>query len=154
LAVRLENYNGDPRIVLVIDAVNQLTEAPDLSWLPHRLGRQVRFILSCVADPSLPADSREARLVTGLRTRRPEPAWVDLRPLAEGDVRQIVVDFLHEYCKELDREPIDVICRMGQARNPLYLLVMLNELRALGGNDMNRIVPELVAAMRQKYPDA
>jgi hypothetical protein len=89
-----------------------------------------------------------------LRSRRPEPRWVDLRPLDEADVRQIVVSHLREYCKELDREPIETICQMDQARNPLYLLVMLNELRTLGGNDMNRIVPQLIAEMKRKHPDA
>jgi hypothetical protein len=33
---RVETYAGDRRIVLLIDAVNQLTDGHDLSWLPRR----------------------------------------------------------------------------------------------------------------------
>ncbi len=56
-------------------------------------------------------------------------------PLTEPDIRAVVVEYLREYCKELDKQHVDTICRTPQARNPLYLLVMLNELRLFGENE-------------------
>ena len=38
------------------------------------------------------------------------------------------------------------IVRLQQAKNPLYLLIMLNELRLLGGDDLNHEVPQLLAS--------
>src|SRR5262249_13897710 len=79
--------------------------------------------------------------------------WVGLGPLDPQDVRQIVVEYLREYCKELDEEHIAAICRTDQARHPLYLLVMLNELRMLGGERLNELVPLLLGELRERFPD-
>jgi len=164
LAAQLEHYDGEQLIILLIDGVNQLTltsrddelagQRPALSWLPRALGPKVRVILSCVTGDDLPPDSPEARVLSALSDRRPEPTWIDLQPLDESDVREIVVGYLAEYCKELDDEPLDTICRLDQARNPLYLLVMLSELRTLGGNDLNHKVPQLIAELEHERPSA
>ena len=153
LATRFENYSSERKIVFILDGVNQLTDGHTLNWLPHRLGSSIRIILICIDDPSSAPDSREAQVMTALRARKHEPRWVNLRPLDENDVRQVAQEYLVEYCKELDTAQIETICQMEQAKNPLYLLVMLNELRTLGGNDMNKKVPELIAEMKAKYPD-
>jgi hypothetical protein len=68
-------------------------------------------------------------------------------------VRKIAVAYLKEYCPELDDEHLDTLCAITQTHNPLYLLVMLNEPRTLGGNDLNLIVPARIASMSQDYPD-
>jgi tetratricopeptide (TPR) repeat protein len=154
LARRLKEYSGDRRIVLVIDSVNQLTDGHDLMWLPDKLAPNVRILLSCIDDPASPPDSPEARVLSALRARPHEPGWLLLSPLRKTDVRQIVVNCLLEYCKELDRNEIITICLTPQARNPLYLLVMLHELRTLGGNDMHRIVPALIKELRKNHRDA
>jgi WD40 repeat protein len=153
-AACLQSYGGERRLVLVIDAVNQLEDGHDLAWLPHELGPGVRVVVSCADGDATPADSAERRVLAALAMRRPRPRWLRLGPLHEQAVRAIVVAYLREYSKELELAQIDTICRMEQARNPLFLLVMLNELRTLGGNDMNEIVPRLVAGMRERYPDA
>ena len=152
LASRLAQHAGR-KIVLIIDAVNQLTSGLDLEWLPSVLGPGVRVILSCIDDAGCPKDSAEARVLSTLRSRIPEVEWIDVGPLEEIEVRSIVTEYLLEYCKQLDRAQIDIICGLEQARNPLYLLVMLGELRTLGGNDMHRIVPTLIANLRRERPD-
>ncbi|MDQ0290553.1 DUF4062 domain-containing protein [Oligosphaera ethanolica] len=178
LRQRLGDYAGERRIVILIDALNQLTDGHDLHWLPNRLGPGVRVVVSCVevAPPlAVPAsagpdrlkaglqasgspsagfaESAEQRVLRALATRQPAPLRVPLGPLTEGDIRTIVVDYLKEYCHELDRQHLDALCAIPQARNPLYLLVMLNELRTLGGNDLNVIVPARIASMSRDFPD-
>jgi WD40 repeat protein len=153
LAMRLGDYAGERRVVILLDALNQLSDGLDLQWLPYRLGPSVRMIVSCVEDASKNADSPEQRVLRALNARRPAPLRVPLGPLTEADVRTIVVAYLEEYCKVLDTAQVDAICALPQARNPLYLLVMLGELRTMGGNDMNRIVGELIASMPQDHPD-
>ena len=154
LAFRLSEYAGRRRVVLLLDALNQLDEGHDLDWVPRAAGPNVRVVVSCVDDESAPAGSREAVVLNALKSRRPAPFWIKLGALDEGSIRSIVDDYLHEYCKELDREQVEAICRMEQSKSPLYLLAMLNELRTLGGDDMNLKVPGLIARMPAEYPDS
>ncbi len=148
LAARLRGYEDESRIVLLIDAVDQLAGGQDLAWLPYRLGGGVRIVLTCTD-----AGSADGIVVSALRARRPRPRLVELPGLGEQDVRRIVVEYLEEYCKELEQAEIGAICRMEQAKNPLYLLVMLHELRALGGNDMQQVVRSLIAELPRTRPD-
>jgi WD40 repeat protein len=156
LAQRLGDYASERRIVILVDALNQLSDGHDLQWLPTRLGSGVRFVVSCVEEsPSLGVQtSPERRVLRALASRHPSLLHVPLAPLMEADVRTIVVAYLAEYCHQLDSEHLDTLCAITPARNPLYLLVMLNELRTLGGNDLNRIVPARLASMSQDHPDA
>jgi hypothetical protein len=153
VARRLGDCAGDRRIVILLDGLNQLSDGHDLQWLPARLGPAVRVIVSCVEHTAAMADSRDQRVLHALVFRQPAPLRIPLGPLTEGDVRIIVIDYLKEYCHELDREHLDAICAINQARNPLYLLVTLNELRTLSGNDLNRVVPDRIAALTHDYPD-
>jgi hypothetical protein len=159
LAQRLGDHAGERRIVILLDALNQLSDGHDLQWLHYRLGPSVRIVVSCIensaakADSSAREDAPERKVLRAIGLRQPAPLRVPLSELDPDDVRTIVEEYLHEYCKELDTPHVNAICAMPQARNPLYLLVMLGELRTLGGNDMNRIVPELIASMPQDHPD-
>jgi hypothetical protein len=83
----------------------------------------------------------------------PAPLQIVLGELRAADVHKIVVAYLREFCHELDRQHLDALCHVRQTRNPLYLLVMLNELRTLGGDDLNLIVPARIASMSRDYPD-
>jgi WD40 repeat protein len=178
LAKRLGEHAGPRRIVLLIDALNQLSDGHDLLWLPHKLGPGVRVVVSCVDDSStlgvpasagldrlkaglrasgsLPGDSEgspEQRVPKALANRQSESVRVPLGPLEPAEIRTVVTDYLREYCKELDTPHVDALCALPQASNPLYLLVALGELRTLGGNDMNRRVPELISEMPKTHPD-
>lgn len=153
LAQRLGDYAGERRIVILLDALNQLSDGHDLNWLPYRLGPSVRVILSCIEDPKAKEDSPESKVLRALDLRHSASLRVSLGPLTTDDVRTIVVVYLKEYCHELDSAHLDTLCAITQAHNPLYLLVMLNELRTLGGNDLNKIVPELIASMPKDHPD-
>jgi len=147
LTRRLAEYAGERRIVILLDAVNQLSDGHDLAWLPHRLGSSVRVVVSCVEDGS------QQRVLHALDSRQLGYLSVSLGPLTANDVRTIVSAYLQEYCKELDVPHVNAICSMSQARNPLYLLVMLGELRTLGGDRMNETVGELIRSMPQNHRD-
>jgi WD40 repeat protein len=132
LAARLEDYAGPRRIVLIIDSVNQLQGGHDLNWLPRRLGGQVRVVLSCLDDPA-------GRVMLALAARRPPPLWIAVEPLALADRREIIRQYFMEYCKELDCSEEEALCALPRAGNPLYLRVVLDELRSLGAEDLRRL---------------
>ncbi len=154
LARRLASYDRGPRLVILLDALNQLTDGHSPFWLPQQVGPNVRLVVSCLDDPPASPDSPPARVLQALQHRRPEPRWVDLSPLRECDIHRIVRRYLREYCKQLDRADLIAIRAMPQARNPLYLRVMLDVLRALGGNDIHLQVSELIARLPVERPDA
>jgi hypothetical protein len=151
LASRLEHYRRDRRLILIIDGLDALTTGRDLSWIPARLGEDVRIVLSFMADTDRigGAEGVSAAIAQLVPPPRREP----LGPLADADIRAIVTGFLAEYCKELDTSEHDAIARMSQAGNPLYLLVMLEELRKLGGHQMHVKVRDMIADFAVSYPD-
>ncbi|MCI0619148.1 AAA family ATPase, partial [bacterium] len=124
----LRDYIGR-RIVLIIDGINQINDRHDLNWLPETLGAGVRIIVSCIDDPDAPTDSPEAHVMKALRERGPQPFWLDLKPLNESDVRSVVEKYFEEFGKIMEEESLRFICSMRQVRNPLYLLVILQELQ-------------------------
>ncbi len=153
LSERLRDYSGDRRIVLILDALNQLSDGHNLSWLPYQLGSSVRVVVSCINDPKAKQVSPEQKVLQSLESRHPAPLRIPVGALTENDIRTIVIKYLKEYCKQLDEPQVNAICNLPQAKSPLYLLVMLGELRSLGGNNMNVKVPKLIVEMSKNYPD-
>ncbi len=118
---RLGDYAGEKRIVILLDALNQLDDGHELGWLPYRLGPSVRVVVSCIDDAAAEENSREKKVLTALDSRHPKPTRTLLGPLSVNDVRTIVTRYLKEYCKELDVLHVDAICdekKLPQARNP------------------------------------
>ena len=153
LSKRLGTYKGECRIVLLLDALNQLSDGHDLLWLPQQYGTGVRVVVSCVNDPAAKDGSTEQCVLKALFARSSASLTITLGPLTPEDVHTIVVDYLKEYCKELDSSHVNALGALPQASNPLYLLVALGELRTLGGNDMNRMVPAMISSLPLEHPD-
>ncbi len=121
----LEKAAGAKRVVLLIDAVNQLDathNARSMTWLPDRLPENVRVVLSALPGPALDA----------LDARAEPPSKEPLEPLSEGDATAIMEQFLQRYRKTLDEEQRGALLAKQDAGNPLYLLTALEELRTLG----------------------
>jgi len=111
------------RIVLVIDALNQLEDrdgAPDLVWLPPVMPENVRLLLS-----TLPGRSLEEITKRDWTTLTVEPLTTDER-------RQLIRDVLKLHTKELSPERVERIATSAQASNPLFLRALLEELRVFG----------------------
>ncbi|MGD9496461.1 MAG: DUF4062 domain-containing protein [Armatimonadota bacterium] len=113
------------RVVLVIDALNQLDAAHNahaLRWLPRTLPEGVRVICS----------SLEHRALKTLRRRRQQVREAVSGPLTEADAAAIMDGFLARYHKRLAADQRAALLTKADAGNPLYLLAALEELRTLG----------------------
>lgn len=114
------------RVVLVLDELNQLEDrdgAPDLVWLPASLPPDVRVVVSTFAGRPLDALKRrgcDELHVTGLR---------------EDERRQIIVQYLGRYAKSIAASLADRIIAAPQTHNPLYLRVLLDEMRVHGQHE-------------------
>jgi WD40 repeat protein/tetratricopeptide (TPR) repeat protein len=116
------------RVVLILDGLDQLDSGlADLSWLPTTLPENVKLVVSFRSD-----DPAGEVLVRDLQGR--PPVWVvQARPFDdEGERRKLVEAHLGRYLKRLDEAALTQIVSFPGARNPLFLMVVLAELRVFG----------------------
>ncbi len=123
LPVWLERASKEGRTVLVLDALNQLEDrdrAKDLGWLPVSCPPNVRVVVS-----TLPGSSLEA-----LERRK----WPQFRigGLNRADKEAVITRVLGGYWKSLDHGQMKMIAGADQSANPLFLLLILEELRVFG----------------------
>jgi tetratricopeptide (TPR) repeat protein len=114
------------RLVLVLDGLDQLEDrdgAPHLVWLPSVLPGNVRIIVSTLPGRSM--DEIQKR------------NWPTLKveSLTERERMKLLWRFLRQSGKRLSKERRRRIATAPQAANPLYLRVLLNELRLFGENE-------------------
>jgi tetratricopeptide (TPR) repeat protein len=111
------------RVILILDGLNQLEDrdgAPDLVWLPPHIPESIRLILSTL--PGRPLDELKKR------------GWpvLDVAPLDETERQKLITQYLGLYRKSLNPAQVERIAKIRQAANPLYLRVLLEELRLYG----------------------
>ena len=111
------------RVIMILDALNQLEDrdgAPDLVWLPPVMPRNVRLIVSTLPGRAL-----------NEITRRDWPVF-NVGPLTNEERRKLIVDYLAQHAKKLSPPRVDGIANAAQSANPLYLRVLLDEMRIFG----------------------
>ncbi len=115
---------GSRRVVIVLDALNQLSDedasAQQLGWLPFALPANVRLLIS-----SLPGESLEA-----LHRRNWEELIVPL--FARDDIAPAAMAYFDIFSKKLPKEILTKIGNTRAAANALYLRAVLDELRQFG----------------------
>jgi nephrocystin-3 len=115
-----------PRIVLVLDALDQLSPLESVSslrWLLDYIPEKTRLVLS----------SLEGDFLDVLRSRQAEE--ITLPSLGKDEQRQVIKTVLEEWHRKLDKEQIEVLLSHSGVNNPLYLRVALEELRLFGSFD-------------------
>lgn len=119
------------RLVVIIDAVNQLsTGLKDLIWIPAAFPVNVKFIYSFKVGE----DEGDALLSTLIAAGKTEV--VHVRPFeSTRDRQEMVEQFLSLYLKQLDDDNIGAIVNARGADNPLFLKVLLSELRVFGSHE-------------------
>lgn len=111
------------RVVLILDALNQLEDrdgAPDLVWLPPVIPANVRMIFS-----TLPGRALDELTKRDWQTLHVEPLKIEERT-------QLIKEYLAQYTKSLSPAQMELVANSPQADNPLYLRVLLEELRVFG----------------------
>ncbi|NLZ55598.1 MAG: DUF4062 domain-containing protein [Clostridiaceae bacterium] len=114
--------------LIIIDGVDVLDEGLTvLSSLPSRLPANMRLILSFRSDPPAAKIALEHAVRTGAA------AIYEVPPIcADIEAPLIVNTYLKDYLKALDDEHIATICSNPAAKNPLFLKIILKELRVFG----------------------
>jgi len=114
--------------VVVIDALNQLQSGlSDLEWVARTLPENVKLIVSFKLGDAA-GDAMAAQLRADERVTLSE-----VRPFAGlEERRQLVRQFLRQFLKELDEQHLEALIQADGADNPLFLKVVLTELRVFG----------------------
>ena len=117
-------------LILVIDAVDQLPGgAQDIAFLPHRLPDGVKLLISVREDA--PGTGRY------LAETAAYAEIVHVKPLADPADRSALVNtYLGNYLKKLSDQQLAALIQSPGAVNPLYLKIVLSELRVFGSYDM------------------
>ncbi len=115
------------RFILVLDALNQLADqdhARLLGWLPdHPFTGPLRLIVS-----TLPGDTLVVAEKRGWGTLR-------IQPLTVNERGQMINDYLTRFGKKLDEHRLNRLAFAEPAANPLYLKILLDDLRVTGTHD-------------------
>lgn len=140
LSVTFREFVGqvpaDTRVLLVIDALNQLDEADraqELYWLPAELPQQVKVIVSCITDVGAPASAGPSSAQPVLEAfRGRKHCSVQLAALSDAEQREIIRQVPSLSAKTLDDDQVRLLLSNPATANPLFLLVALEELRGFG----------------------
>ena len=114
------------RVILVLDALNQLEDrdgAPDLVWLPQHVPENVRMVLSTL--PSRPLEELQKR------------GWpvLTVEPLQVEERSQLIAEYLALFSRALGKAHTERIANAAECHNPLFLRVLLDELRLFGKHE-------------------
>ena len=115
------------RMVIVLDALNNLNEQQDLRWWPEFLPQGVTMVVSC-----LPGSVMQA-LQQG-HAPNVDADWqrITVKPLAAREQRALLTTYLARYNKVLPRELSVQALAHPLAGNPLFLRTLAEELRLFG----------------------
>jgi WD40 repeat protein len=124
-------------VIVAIDGLDEMDEdAWELDWLPPQLPPEVRVLLTTRPVETWQHLQRRADLQT-----------LDLPPLSEDDIHEIIRDYQREYQLSISRAEEDILVQRA-AGNPLFLKVALDELVA-GGIAVGQMAETIDALFRQ-----
>jgi tetratricopeptide (TPR) repeat protein len=143
----LAKAHAGGRTILILDGLNQLADidrARELAWLPEFIPENVRLFVSTI-NPALngelsisPSPQRGEGEVSATETvynaveQRKDWQRFTINMLSESEQEQLIVNFLKRWGKELEPKYAKIITDAPQTANPLYLRVLLEELRLFG----------------------
>jgi len=113
----------EKKIILLLDGLDRIEDnenARELHWLPLKFPSNVRLIVSL-----------QAGKVSGQLQERDWQTY-PIEGLSYEERTAFIKDYLGHYRKALDEEQLHRIISAGQTTSPLYLKVLLDELRVFG----------------------
>ena len=136
-----------PRPLLVaLDGLDEMDEeAQELTWLPLSLSPQVRLIVTTRPVPV-------AQKFKG----RANTAWLDLAPLDDLEIRELIEHYHHERRLTITDQDKALLAKRA-AGNPLFLKVALDELAAGGiavgqlAETVEALFHQIIARLQQRY---
>ena len=124
----LFNIPKDQKIIFLIDGVDQfdgLDQPEELAWLPRKISKNVRIILSCIDILG-----EHCRILERAREKEFEEQGIGSLKLEEQ--KEIIRKIPSVSAKTLDVTQADLLLSNPATTNPLFLSVALEELKGFG----------------------
>ena len=104
---------------IVIDSMNLISNGREMINQLYPLPDNLKVIISTTDD---------------MKTVKNEISQnsFSVSELQESEKRDLIETYLKNYLKELDEKEIEAICKTEGSKNPLYLKILLSELRLFG----------------------
>lgn len=151
--------------VIIIDAVNQMPDGLEmLKWLPAPESSNLKLIVSCKEDRN------DEEYYKKLNTIKERNAFCDyfeegntlgddyknysfeLNALESDEKKtEIIRSYLKNYLKELSPKDIETICGFEASKNPLFLKVLLAELRVFAS--FEKLREEIQKFIKDEFGD-
>ena len=137
IKANFKSENEGIRFIIILDALNQLDDTDHghlLNWLPE-------FPFTGAWLPGFPVNGALRLMVStqpGEALKAVERRnWQTLRLqlLSTAERRMMIVDYLKRFGKKLDEIQLDRLSKASSSANPLYLKILLDELRVTGTFD-------------------
>jgi WD40 repeat protein len=124
----LEKIGKLQKIVIVVDAFNQLESGlSDLRWVPWKVPSGIKLIISFKREDG------EAENFYKKILENPNITVSEVQPFySKKDRKRLVNTYLNQYLKNLDKYQIEAIINTQGTDNPLFLKIILTELRVFG----------------------
>ena len=117
--------------VIIIDAVNQMPDGVKmLSWFDE-LPDNLKIIISVKEDRKNEEFNSNIEKIKG----RNNISTFEIKELDDDGKKKLIEEYLKNYLKQLDDNQIETICSFEGSKNPLYLKILLAELRVFGSFD-------------------
>jgi len=124
LPLALASAGHKEPVVIIIDGLNQVLEAGrDLRWLPWHTPPGVRLVLSVIPGECL-----------DLLLQREWPMQ-EVPQLSADLQREVAAQYLGRFRKKLPEELLNELVAAPPTANPLYLKVLLDEMRVFGEHE-------------------
>ncbi|HCC52080.1 MAG TPA: hypothetical protein DEQ30_08505 [Porphyromonadaceae bacterium] len=135
----LDKAGKEGKIILIIDALNQLeTGMENLSWIPTTLPKNVKLIVS------FKRGDKQADIFYHQQVKTHSMILQGIQPFNNtNDRKKLITAYLNRYFKELDNARIECLINSEGSNNPLFLKVVLSELRVFGvHHDLTAMIHE------------
>ncbi len=118
------------KTIIVIDGLNQLSdelEASSYLWMPNKLPHGVKFIVSFKSG-----QAEGLKFIEFLEGER-KAALLKIEPFTDiTERKKLVEEYLSKNLKSMDDEKLDSLLSIEATKNPLFLKIVLSELRVYG----------------------
>ncbi|PKO13048.1 MAG: hypothetical protein CVU39_21160 [Chloroflexi bacterium HGW-Chloroflexi-10] len=123
----LEEAGRGGKMILVLDALNQLESGlSDLNWLPLALPAGIKVVVTFKRNDPSAEDLYRQWKESG------QVLFETVKSFEMDDRHKLVQTYLSQYLKQLDEILLGELIRLPGAENPLYLKILLSEMRVFG----------------------
>ncbi len=127
----LEAIAGKGDSVIIIDAVNQMPDGVNMIKWFDEIPRNLKLIMSVKEDRN---NESFNQMIQNIKARA-NVGGFEIRELDDAGKKELIKEYLKNYLKSLDDDQINVICDFEGSKNPLFLKILLAELRVFGSFD-------------------